>query len=121
MKKRIVIIDDHVMMAMGIKAALLELYSEELEFEMYHFYETAKDAIESDGHLVDIFIVDCSLNGKRKGSDLFPFIQQFYPGAKIITISTDPASNEEALKLGANAAWGKDEEPDQLIAILQSF
>lgn len=119
---KIVIIEDHQLMAKGMKAVIEESnMGSEVLVMICATFESALDSIKESRIPVTIFMVDANLDKGKKGSELFPFIKKHHPQAKIITTSTEPDKNEEAIALGAHATWSKTDEPGPLLKMLKNF
>jgi len=100
LKKRIIIVDDHEIVRLGLKS-LLDQYP---QYEVVSEAKNAKEAIAQVGtHKPDIVLMDIRLPGKS-GIDACEEIKQNFPDVKVIML-TSYAEDEmlfSAIKAGAS-------------------
>lgn len=100
MKKRIIIVDDHEIVRLGLKS-LLDQYP---QYEVVSEAKNAKEALaQVETHKPDIVLMDIRLPGKS-GIDACEEIKQNYPDIKVIML-TSYAEDEmlfSAIKAGAS-------------------
>lgn len=100
MKKRIIIVDDHEIVRLGLKS-LLDQYP---QYEVVSEAKNAKEAIaQVETHKPDIVLMDIRLPGKS-GIDACEEIKQNFPDVKVIML-TSFAEDEmlfSAIKAGAS-------------------
>lgn len=100
MKKRIIIVDDHEIVRLGLKS-LLDQYP---QYEVVSEAKNAKEALaQVETHKPDIVLMDIRLPGKS-GIDACEEIKQNYPDVKVIML-TSYAEDEmlfSAIKAGAS-------------------
>jgi DNA-binding NarL/FixJ family response regulator len=100
LKKRIIIVDDHEIVRLGLKS-LLDQYP---QYEVVSEAKNAKEALaQVETHKPDIVLMDIRLSGKS-GIDACEEIKQNYPDIKVIML-TSYAEDEmlfSAIKAGAS-------------------
>lgn len=117
-KKRIIIVDDHEVVRLGLKS-LLDHYP---EYEVIAEAGNAKDAIQQvNSYHPDIVLMDIRLPGKS-GIDACEEIKIKYPDIKVIML-TSFAEDEmlfSAIKAGASGYVLKQIKQDDLVRSIES-
>ena len=118
MKKRIIIVDDHEVVRLGLKS-LLEQYP---QYEVISEAKNAKEAVaQVETYQPDIVLMDIRLPGKS-GIDACEEIKLNYPDVKIIML-TSYAEDEmlfSAIKAGASGYILKQIDSDGLVKSIEA-
>jgi DNA-binding NarL/FixJ family response regulator len=118
-RSRVLIVDDHPVVRMGLRAVL----------ERSGLYEVCADAASAAEALdqaakeqPELMILDLML-GNAGGPDLIGDILRFSPQTRILVLSQHDESlyAERALRAGARGYLMKDEAPDRLLAALDAI
>ncbi|KRC82570.1 response regulator [Sphingomonas sp. Root241] len=116
MRYDIVAIDDH-----GLFRAGLELVVEQrLPGSRFRAYHSIEEAMREALELPDAILLDVKLEG-RDGIDAIPEIRKFWPGARIILVSSqvDAEIVERASAMGVTACLSKAEDPEHLVSLIR--
>lgn len=112
-KIRILVVDDHMLMRVGLVTAV----SDQQDMEVIAEAESAEDAIEAcrAGH-PDVVILDLRMPGLG-GIDAIKALRAAHPPTKIVIFSNYARGEEiyQALKLGASGFVVKDMKLEQLL------
>lgn len=117
-RKRIVLIEDHVLFRQGLE----RLLNTGDEFVVIEEAGEADEGLEVIRELrPDAVIVDIGLPGERNGIDLTESLRCEFPNLVVIILSAhdEPEYRERALAAGAVAYLRKDEAIDTLRAVLR--
>jgi DNA-binding NarL/FixJ family response regulator len=117
---RIVIIDDHPWVRLGLRSLL----EGEGDFQVCGEAEDALQALAMVGELKpQIAIVDISLKGKIDGIELTGMIRECHPEVAVLVLSmhAEPKYAVRALAAGASAYISKSEAPEHLIETLYTI
>lgn len=117
-KMRIVLVDDHEVVRLGIKALL----EQNAQFEVVGEANNAKEAVEITGKVrPDIVLMDIRLPG-ASGIEACEEIVQLYPEVKVVML-TSYAEDDllfSAIRAGASGYLLKQISSDELIRALES-
>ena len=112
--KRILIVDDHVMVRQGLIAVLRSSDEHQISCDEAGSAEQALELLAPSQY--DLTILDISLPGMG-GLELLPLLHQKYPGMPVLMLSMFPEEQFalRSLRLGASGYLTKQEAADELI------
>lgn len=117
---RIMIVDDHPIVANGIK----QLIEREPDLKVCESVEDADSAIRSvEKDRPDLMIVDISLKGSANGIDLIKGLKKRYPGIKTLVLSMHDENlyAERAIKAGAMGYVMKNDLTDNIVKAIRKI
>ncbi len=115
-RPRVLLADDHRMMAEGLKRLL------DPEFELVGLVEDGRALVEAAARLKpDVIVADITMP-RLNGLDAIPLLKKDNPDARIvvITMHRETAYARRALAAGASAFVLKSSAPDELIAAIHT-
>ena len=119
-KNKLIIIDDHPIVAYGIS----QLLEDEGEIEICGSATDANSALTLiDKHDPDMAVIDISLKGSVNGIDLTKALKNRYPHLKILILSMHESEfyAERALRAGARGYLMKSEMTSNLIEAIKKI
>lgn len=121
MKKRIAIVDDHVLIAQAIKGIISNFKNFEVLYECENGKELI-DKITKKNQLPDIVLLDISMP-IMNGFDTAQWLQEHHPNIMVVVLSmqTDEESVNKMIKYGAKSYLLKNSHPRDLEMALNTM
>ena len=121
MKKRIAIVDDHVLIAQAIKGIISNFNNFEVIYECENGKELI-DKITKKNQLPDIVLLDISMP-IMNGFDTAQWLQEHHPDVMVVVLSmqTDEESVNKMIKYGAKSYLLKNSHPRDLEMALNTM
>lgn len=121
MKKRIAIVDDHVLIAQAIKGIISNFKNFEVLYECENGKELI-DKITKKNQLPDIVLLDISMP-IMNGFDTAQWLQEHHPDVMVVVLSmqTDEESVNKMIKYGAKSYLLKNSHPRDLEMALNTM
>ena len=121
MKKRIAIVDDHVLIAQAIKGVISNFKNFEVLYECENGKELV-DKIIKKNQLPDIVLLDISMP-IMNGFDTAKWLQENHPDIMVVVLSmqTDEESVNKMIKYGAKSYLLKNSHPRDLETALNTM
>jgi DNA-binding NarL/FixJ family response regulator len=110
---RVVIVDDHAVVRLGVERALAGLHDVEVVATAANGVEALRATAE---HLPDVILMDIEMPGEMDGIEATLQIRRLHPDVRIVILTShlDRGKIEAALQAGANGYTLKDGDLDEL-------